>query len=145
MKSNTRCPDLAKLRTATGTARSVGADDAGAPVTGGHCLHFEPCTNAPVRTPVRGTPRLLVVFARFAGDFPEMTAPPSWSRQMFDAELPASITHFYDTMSGGLLHVAGEVAPRFYQPPRPPLESVGSDPLVKVAQRPSYAPRPPGS
>ncbi|MCH8992820.1 MAG: hypothetical protein IIA44_13875, partial [Acidobacteria bacterium] len=85
----------------------------------------------PVRTPVRGTPRLLVVFARFAGDFPEMTAPPSWSRQMFDAELPGSITHFYDTMSGGLLHVDGEVAPRFYEAPRPASEYVGSDPLVK--------------
>ena len=84
----------------------------------------------PVETPVRGTPRLLVVFARFAGEFPEMTAPPSWSQRMFDAELPGSITHFYDTMSGGLLHVDGEVAPRFYEAPAPAEEYVGSDPLA---------------
>ena len=39
---------------------------------------------------------------------------PAWARDVFDADLPGSLTHFYDVMSFGQLTVSGQVLSRRY-------------------------------
>ncbi len=67
--------------------------------------------------PVVPTPEhlsALVIFAQFADEKASATAP-SWAYDLFDAALPGSFAHFYRAMSGGRMHVNGEVLPRRYR------------------------------
>ena len=66
-----------------------------------------------------GTRHAVVIFAKFKGEDPSFTQAPVWAADLFDADLPGSFTHFYDTMSGGQLHVTGEVVPRVYESQQP--------------------------
>ncbi|MCC7264641.1 MAG: M6 family metalloprotease domain-containing protein [Candidatus Latescibacteria bacterium] len=72
-------------------------------------------------------PRLaLLVFARFQ-DEPARPVP-SWAADLFNPDLPGSISHFYDTMSFGQLPLRGEVAPRVYASAQPASAYVTDDP-----------------
>ena len=62
-----------------------------------------------------GTRSAVVLFAKFKGEAPEKIQAPAWADDIFDSDLPGSFTHFYDTMSFGRLHVAGEAMPRYYE------------------------------
>ena len=63
--------------------------------------------------PSRGTVNGLAVFARFQGEG-DGTSPPQFGQRFFDADLPGSLTHFYDEMSHGQLRLTGQVLPRVY-------------------------------
>ncbi len=66
----------------------------------------------PAQLPVGGTRTVVVLFARFAD---QSDAPiPGWAPQLFDAAVPGSFSHYWETMSCGTLHVGGMVAPRCY-------------------------------
>jgi M6 family metalloprotease-like protein len=65
-----------------------------------------------------GTRNALVVFARFL-DSGDSSGVPEWAPLFFDHAKPGSLSHFYDTMSGGRLRVRGDVAPRIYHSSRP--------------------------
>ena len=56
----------------------------------------------------------LVIFAQFQDEGAPTTAP-SWANGLFDDELPGSFAHFYREMSGGRIHVDGQVLPRRYR------------------------------
>ncbi len=56
----------------------------------------------------------LVIFAQFQDEDAPTTAP-SWANGLFDDELPGSFAHFYREMSGGRIHVDGQVLPRRYR------------------------------
>ena len=68
------------------------------------------------RLPPRGSYHALVIFARFLDEAPENAAAavPGFAAGIFDPDLPGSLTHFYTEMSGGQLHLTGEVLPRWY-------------------------------
>ncbi len=56
----------------------------------------------------------LVIFAQFQDESAPSTAP-AWANDLFDDELPGSFAHFYREMSGGRIHVDGQVLPRRYR------------------------------
>ena len=60
-----------------------------------------------------GTRGTVAIFARF-NDGGGPVVAPSWAQELFDAERPGSISHFYDEMSFGRLRLRGDVAPRRY-------------------------------
>jgi M6 family metalloprotease-like protein len=68
---------------------------------------------AQIRT--EGTRHALVIFAQFRDEESGWEKLPSWSRDIFNPELPGSFSHFYDTMSFGKLRVRGEIAPQIYR------------------------------
>jgi hypothetical protein len=57
--------------------------------------------------------RVLVIFARFLDENGPSTAP-AFGADLFDPELPGSLTHFFDEMSSGQFSFTGEVLPRIY-------------------------------
>ncbi|NKB65648.1 MAG: T9SS type A sorting domain-containing protein [Candidatus Latescibacteria bacterium] len=61
--------------------------------------------------------RALVLFATFADG--AQGALPGWSGQLFAADRPGSLRHFYATMSGGRLQLDGDVAPQVYRTAAP--------------------------
>ena len=61
----------------------------------------------------RGRVRALVVFARFQNEN-DGSAVPDFAERLFDPNLPGSLTHFYDEMSGGQFTLDGVVLPRWY-------------------------------
>jgi len=61
------------------------------------------------------TRNAVVLFARFRGEGNRSISVPSWSGNILDPDLPGSLSHFYDTMSFGRLHIRGEAAPRWYE------------------------------
>ena len=65
-----------------------------------------------------GRINVLVLFAKFAGDRPQQTTAPDWAAGLFDVDRPGSVSHFYQTMSGGRFTVDGVAAPRYYEAPR---------------------------
>jgi hypothetical protein len=68
--------------------------------------------------PSKGTLNALVIFAQFrdeAGD----SSVPDYAGNLFDAELPGSFAHFYDTMSFGQLQIRGRSLPKRYTSPLP--------------------------
>lgn len=78
---------------------------------------------APPQRPVTGEPRLLVIFAGFADG--TSTSPPGWAQDLFEPDLPGSVTHFYHTMSFGQLRIQGTVAPTLYRSSRTAASFVG--------------------
>ena len=58
--------------------------------------------------------KALVVFGKFKDELSDVDAPPTWAGDLFDPELPGSVSHFYDEMSFGQHRVRGEIAPRWY-------------------------------
>ena len=75
----------------------------------------------------QGTPRAMVIFARFRGEDPDQTELPTWAQDIFDPDLVGSFAHFYDTMSFGHLQVSGEVAPRRYEAAQPAMAYLADD------------------
>jgi len=61
----------------------------------------------------RGTVNSLAVFARFR-DEGGGTSAPEFGQRLFDADLPGSLTHFYDEMSHGQLRLTGQILARTY-------------------------------
>ena len=77
------------------------------------CAQALPEPRAKVVGDAQGTVQALVLFADFADGTRE--ALPAWADWLFAAKRPGSLRHFYDTMSGGRLQLAGEVVPRLYR------------------------------
>ena len=61
--------------------------------------------------------RAVVLFGGFRGEHEVGTSAPAWADDLFDPDLPGSVTHFYRTMSFGRLHLGGEAAPQRYTSP----------------------------
>jgi len=61
-----------------------------------------------------GTLSALVIFAKFRGESTGADEKPVWADDLFDLGLPGSFAHFYQEMSGGQLHIGGQVLPRRY-------------------------------
>lgn len=57
----------------------------------------------------------LVVFAQFADEGSAQDAPPSFANDLFDPDLPGSLSHFYDEMSHGQFRMEGRVLPKWYR------------------------------
>ena len=56
----------------------------------------------------------LTVFARFAGETDLGAEVPAFAVEIFAADRPGSLTHFYHEMSRGQLALTGAVLPRWY-------------------------------
>ncbi|MFA6111504.1 MAG: right-handed parallel beta-helix repeat-containing protein [Candidatus Latescibacterota bacterium] len=69
--------------------------------------------------PVTGTQRALVIFARFADEDTGPTAAPAFARDLFDPDLPGSLTHFYREMSRGQFELTGACLPVWYTAAQP--------------------------
>ena len=63
----------------------------------------------------RGRIFALVVFAQFADEGSAQDVPPSFAGNLFDPNLPGSLTHFFDEMSHGQFQLEGRVLPRWYR------------------------------
>ena len=62
-----------------------------------------------------GRVNVLVIFAKFAGEAPHVRGAPDYASSLFDASLPGSFSHFFDTMSAGQLEIQGTVLTRRYE------------------------------
>ena len=69
--------------------------------------------------PSRGRLHATVIFARFKDEAGGAERPPDFASQLLATQKPGSLTHFYNTMSFGQLHVSGAVLPAFYTSERP--------------------------
>ena len=58
--------------------------------------------------------RVLAVFARFRDESDGSEAAPEFAGRLFDAEVPGSLTHFYNEMSRGQFLLTGTALPRVY-------------------------------
>ena len=76
------------------------------------CAALESSARQVVQTPEHLS--ALVIFAQFADEDAGDSAP-SWANDLFNDELPGSFAHFYREMSGGRLHVNGQVLSRRYR------------------------------
>lgn len=56
----------------------------------------------------------LVIFTQFAHEAPEDFLPPPYAEDLFDPDLPGSLSHFYHHMSFGQFEIAGTVLPKRY-------------------------------
>ena len=65
----------------------------------------------PVRT---GQVHALTIFARFADERDLGAEIPTWGQEIFAAQRPGSLTHFYNEMSRGQYALTGAVLPRWY-------------------------------
>ena len=72
---------------------------------------------SPKTQPAKGTLHALVIYAQFRDE--AHVAVPDSARHLFDADLPGSLTHFYNTMSFGQLQLSGRVLPRRYVSDKP--------------------------
>ncbi len=64
--------------------------------------------------PTRGYIKAPTIFVRFPDEYTDMSSPPSYSKDIFEMEIPGSFSHFYNEMSCGQLKVEGEVLPNLY-------------------------------
>ena len=62
-----------------------------------------------------GDIKVLVVFGKFQDEYPGRDKPPVWARDLFDPDLPGSVTHFFKTMSRGKMNITAEIAPGYYE------------------------------
>ncbi|MDP6702056.1 MAG: hypothetical protein QGH25_20550, partial [Candidatus Latescibacteria bacterium] len=65
----------------------------------------------PART---GQVHALTIFARFADERDLGAEIPTWGQEIFAAQRPGSLTHFYNEMSRGQYALTGAVLPRWY-------------------------------
>ena len=66
-----------------------------------------------------GRVHALVIFAQFRDEAPGDVAVPAYAPDLFDPDLPGSLTHFYHSMSFGQLTVEGTVLPKRYTSDQP--------------------------
>lgn len=64
--------------------------------------------------PATGDLHTLMVFAQFRGEATAGAPEPSFAADVFDPQIPGSLTHFYDQMSFGQLRLTGTVAAGHY-------------------------------
>jgi len=83
-------------------------------VEGLTCAETGGITGLKIARPVVGEQHALVVFARFRGEAPERVDIPDFADDLFDPEMPGSLTHFYREMSGGVFELTGTCLPRWY-------------------------------
>lgn len=57
--------------------------------------------------PSRDRANALVIFAKFEDGNPGDTLAPNWAEDIFNPNLPGSLSHFYSTMSGGAFTFTG--------------------------------------
>lgn len=69
--------------------------------------------------PVTGRIHALTIFARFQEENSGSQALPDFAREIFAAERPGSLTHYYDEMSRGQFALTGECLSRWYAVDRP--------------------------
>ena len=72
----------------------------------------------------------LVIFAKFRGKAPEDSLAPPYAHDLFDPNLPGSLSHFYDAMSFGQLQLTGSVLPKRYSSDHPASFYVSSSDTV---------------
>lgn len=65
-----------------------------------------------------GQLRALVIFARFADETGSALAP-AYAQDLFNPDLPGSLTHFFDEMSSGQFHLTGDVLSHVVTAPGP--------------------------
>ena len=63
--------------------------------------------------PSEGRMRAVVIFARFQDEEGPPEAPP-WAADLFDPDLPGSLTHYFHEMSHGQFRLEGEALARVY-------------------------------
>ena len=85
------------------------------------CAGFgEPSARVAAKSPVykvasEGHIKILVVYGKFKGEYPEQDTPPAWVHELFDPERRGGVSHFFKTMSNGVLTVDAIVAPGYYE------------------------------
>ena len=57
----------------------------------------------------QGGVHALVIFAKFAGETPQIRRAPDYAAKLLDPNLPGSLAHFYDTMSFDQFRLRGTV------------------------------------
>ena len=62
----------------------------------------------------RGGVHALVIFAKFAGEAPQIRRAPDYAAKLLDPHLPGSLAHFYDTMSFDQFRLRGTVLSKRY-------------------------------
>ncbi len=75
-----------------------------------------------------GTVNVLVVYAKFKNEAPQIQTAPPFASKLFDENLPGSFSHFFSEMSGARLTVNGSVLPKRYSSDRPASAYVVHDP-----------------
>ena len=86
----------------------------------------------------RGAPHVLVVFAKFKNEQPSVTTAPDFAADLFDADLPGSLSHFFHTMSFGQLELSGTALRRRYESKRSATAYLSPDPKEE-GQFPTFA------
>ena len=76
-----------------------------------------------------GSVNVLVVYAKFKDEAPQIQTAPSFASKLFDENLPGSFSHFFTEMSGARLTVNGRVLPKRYISDRPASAYLVHDPL----------------
>ena len=93
-----------------------------APAPAGVCGHaLDPALRpaaAAASLPSKGRLQAVVIFARFQDEEGPATAP-SWARDLFDPDLPGSLSHFFHEMSSGQFRLEGEALPKVYNSAAP--------------------------
>ncbi|NKB67968.1 MAG: hypothetical protein GKR89_12985 [Candidatus Latescibacteria bacterium] len=94
----------------------------------GHLPDQAAKATGPDQAPTRITPfssvKALVIFARFQDENSGNTSAPAFSEQIFDPDIPGSMSHFYREMSRGQFEITGTVLPRWYTSPGPAVDYV---------------------
>ena len=67
----------------------------------------------------QGRVHALVIFAQFKDEAPDDLSVPDYAADLFDPDLPGSLTHFYHTMSFGQFTLEGTVLPKRYTSDQP--------------------------
>lgn len=75
-------------------------------------LNEMPNESNPARISSVGEVRALVIFAAFKNQPQEQL--PQWTNDIFNPDVPNSLTHYYNVQSGGKHTISGDVLPRWY-------------------------------
>ncbi|MFH1007809.1 MAG: right-handed parallel beta-helix repeat-containing protein [Candidatus Latescibacterota bacterium] len=62
----------------------------------------------------QGTHHVVALFAKFRDEAPGVVLAPDYCRNLFDPEVTGSFSHFYDTMSRGMLAIDGDCLENMY-------------------------------
>ncbi|MCD6334611.1 MAG: M6 family metalloprotease domain-containing protein, partial [Candidatus Latescibacteria bacterium] len=77
------------------------------------CLTAASARPVALSEPVSGVRHALVIFAKFRDEAASDTAP-EWAKDLFNRQLPGSLSHFYAEMSFGQFTLDGAVLPKRY-------------------------------
>ena len=97
-----------------------------APVPAG--IAARPAWSAEDSRPPRGRLHALLIFAQFKDEAPGDQTIPAYAADLFDLELPGSLSHFYRTMSFGQFILDGTVLPKRYTSEQPAAAYLPSEP-----------------